>query len=750
MLLESLVTIALITVIMTALTTFFITAMSSTARQRSQQAATQIANSAVEQVRGLGAGGAVSGRDSGSVNTQFDGPLATSARVQPWLAAMNRASDPAAPAGRGGTAALPTVASPQVVNGITYQVNYFLGWCFRSRADAAAATACTATGPTGALQYVRAVVAVEWTDKSCTGGNCVQLTETLLNGASEPTFNFNAAPPPPPALTCVNQSSAVGEAVNRSILASAGPPAVPGCTPSGGVPTYTFTATGLPAGLRMAADATVTGAATTAGPSQVTITITDSFLRRASAAPFTWTVLTPLVLTPPPNQTNLVGATVSVSGSVTGGAGAPYTWTASGLPPGVSIDASTGTMTGTVTTPGSYPVALTVADASTTRTSTGSFQWTVAYAPLVLTTPNNQQSVVGATVNMALNSSGGSGSVVWTDPGATLPPGLRIEGRQVVGSPTTVGLNRQVSLTATDSTAGSSGTVTFTWTVDYGPLTPAPVANQNSTVGAAITPFSTSASGGAPPYTWSDPGASLPPGITISAGGVVSGTPTVTGTRSVTLRVADTGGRTATVALRWTVSAAPTVTSPGDQRSVQNKSITLQPLNTCASGPCTFAVTAATLPTGLTLNPNTGLISGTPTVLGTSAGITVTITDRAGAKATTTPFTWTVVAPLKLTAPPNLTAPNNNGCRSLQCAKYSDVVDLRPLTSGGTGPYTYTVNGKSGELTQVDQGLAEVSRDGSSLRVAATGAQGETVTATVRVTDSTGASVTADFRWKIR
>ncbi|TAF59217.1 MAG: hypothetical protein EAZ57_11840, partial [Cytophagales bacterium] len=47
------------------------------------------------------------------------------------------------------------------------------------------------------------------------------------------------------------------------------------------------------------------------------------------------------------------------------------------------------------------------------------------------------------------------------------------------------------------------------------------------------------------------------------------------------------------------------------------------------SAPYNYAVTAGTLPTGLTLNGSSGLISGTPTVLGSST-FTITVTDAGG------------------------------------------------------------------------------------------------------------------------
>lgn len=56
----------------------------------------------------------------------------------------------------------------------------------------------------------------------------------------------------------------------------------------------------------------------------------------------------------------------------------------------------------------------------------------------------------------------------------------------------------------------------------------------------------------------------------------------------------------------------------------------------------TFSVSAGALPTGLSLNADTGVVSGTPTVAGTFAGIVIRVTDDAGTTADLDPFTLTV------------------------------------------------------------------------------------------------------------
>jgi subtilase family serine protease len=102
-----------------------------------------------------------------------------------------------------------------------------------------------------------------------------------------------------------------------------------------------------------------------------------------------------------------------------------------------------------------------------------------------------------------------------------------------------------------------------------------------------------------------------------------------------------------------------TVTNPGNQTGTVGTAVSLQISATDSQSGQTLTYTATGLPAGLSINPSSGLISGTPTTGGTS-DVTVTATDTTGANGSTL-FTWTVNAPpvtgLKATAKyTNLTA----------------------------------------------------------------------------------------------
>ncbi|WP_324783462.1 M4 family metallopeptidase [Streptomyces sp. H51] len=86
-------------------------------------------------------------------------------------------------------------------------------------------------------------------------------------------------------------------------------------------------------------------------------------------------------------------------------------------------------------------------------------------------------------------------------------------------------------------------------------------------------------------------------------------------------------------------SSGVTVTNPGSQSSTVGTAVSLQvQANSTNSGSLSYA--ASGLPTGLSINSSTGVISGTPGTAGTYSA-TVTVTDSTGATGTAT-FTWTI------------------------------------------------------------------------------------------------------------
>ena len=149
-------------------------------------------------------------------------------------------------------------------------------------------------------------------------------------------------------------------------------------------------------------------------------------------------------------------------------AGQALTWSASGLPPGMAIDASTGQIAGTLPgTPALYRVTVTAADASS-HAQTVSFTWAVT-GPARLAWPGLRSTAAGAAVDLQLAASDGlpGCSLMFTASG--LPPGLSMSScGRITGFPNLPG-TYTVRAQAGDSANPRLTSVSFRWTVTSPP-----------------------------------------------------------------------------------------------------------------------------------------------------------------------------------------------------------------------------------------------------------------------------------------
>ncbi|HEX4060698.1 MAG TPA: phospholipase D-like domain-containing protein [Streptosporangiaceae bacterium] len=137
----------------------------------------------------------------------------------------------------------------------------------------------------------------------------------------------------------------------------------------------------------------------------------------------------------------------------------------------------------------------------------------------------------------------------------------------------------------------------------------------------------------------------LPKGLSISSTtGVISGTASTAGTYSVTVTGKDTTGPTGSASYTWNVGSTAgntvTVTNPGNQTGTVGTGVTLQISATDSQSGATLTYSATGLPSGLSISPTSGLITGTPNTAGDN-NVTVTVTDNTGAKGSAS-FTWDI------------------------------------------------------------------------------------------------------------
>ncbi|GGK08258.1 hypothetical protein GCM10010123_42750 [Pilimelia anulata] len=253
-LVEVMVAAALVAVVMLPVTMFMVRAMRTTDAQGGVQEATRIAADSLDTARGLPVADLVRGRDIASVTAQW---AAAPTALRDLLSSMSAASDPAAAAGSGASAALSTAPSRVAkVDGVPYDRQYYVGRCWQVEG-----TAACVGGGTGVAFY-RVVVAVVWRGGDCAADGCVyRSTTTRMAATTDPVFNPSALSIAEPGA----QTGTVGAAVSVQLAA---------VNASGDV---AWTAEGLPAGVTLnPRTGAFAGRPTAAGAYTVRVTATDS------------------------------------------------------------------------------------------------------------------------------------------------------------------------------------------------------------------------------------------------------------------------------------------------------------------------------------------------------------------------------------------------------------------------------------------------------------------------------------------
>jgi hypothetical protein len=129
-----------------------------------------------------------------------------------------------------------------------------------------------------------------------------------------------------------------------------------------------------------------------------------------------------LRITNPGPQRTTVGHAVSLQLGTTGPVSGRLAWRATGLPPGLSISASTGRITGTPRKAGVYPVVVLGSDQTGSERGAG-FSWTVVGLPQL--TRASLNGIAAGRPTLSLTVTGGSRGAALTSVTITLPSGLR-------------------------------------------------------------------------------------------------------------------------------------------------------------------------------------------------------------------------------------------------------------------------------------------------------------------------------------
>lgn len=499
-----------------------------------------------------------------------------------------------------------------------------------------------ANPPADQYTYVAAPTLTSLTPNSGTtaGGTSVTITGTNFTGATAVTFGGAAA-----------QSFVVNSATQITAV--------------------------TPGGSAGAADVAVTTGGGTA----------------TAAGGFTYVLLTaPVVSADPQDQTVAVGATATFNAAASGSPAPTQQWQIStNGGPFTDIAGATGP---------SYTTPATVASDNGNRyravftngqgtVTTNAATLAVVQAP----TANAQSVAVPFNTATAITLTG-------TDPNT---PARTLTYNVATGPARGTLSGTAPNLTYTPTT-NARGSDSFTFTVSNGVATSVPatfsITIADPTLTIAGTPpagqrgtaydFTFTTGGGSGSYSYAITSGALPAGLTLSSAGRIAGTPAASGSFPVTVTVTDAGlgSPPVTRSQIFTIAvAAPTLTaSPPPTLPGGTVGVAYSVLLTTNGGtaPYTYAVTAGSLPAGMTLGTD-GRFFGTPTQAG-GYSFSVTATDSSTPESGG-PYTLTVAYSGNFRAPTIAVTPASIPQPQVGVAYTADLG-----ATGGTPPYTFTVS----------------------------------------------------------
>lgn len=506
-----------------------------------------------------------------------------------------------------------------------------------------------------------------------------------------------------------------------------------------GAASWAVTRGTLPAGLHLdRSTGQLSGRALKAGTSSFTVSATDrSRPRKVATAARSITIeaaTATLRVTTTTLPKTTAGQDYGAELTSAGGRGAvQWSISAGTFPPGLSLDPSSGLITGSPTTGGTYHFTAAVTDSAspTPHSATRALTITVAEAPaLAIATKSLFNGVEGGFYSSAIQATGGAGQYEWSASG-NVPPGLSLDSNSGVLSGVPTGAGKFSFQVTVFDAAGRQVTRTFTTRIARVKLT-ATKTVPPATVGSYYT-ANVKPSGGEAPYFYSQVSGALPAGLSFdSASGAIVGTPARKGRFTIRVSVSDSASPSAhvTVTITLNVSAVPKLAL--SRRTPVGGAVSV-PYTTGIGfsggrAPYHWSVKSGKLPPGLTLDKVSGMITGTPTRRGKFA-LTIRLTDS------TKPAREVALAPITITISKKPPLTVSKPALPLATQGISYLATLH--ATGGDAPYFWTLS--SGSLPA---GLELDSSGG----IFGTPTGKGTRSFTVAVTDSAVRPVTAKLR----
>ena len=396
--------------------------------------------------------------------------------------------------------------------------------------------------------------------------------------------------------------------------------------------------------------ATFSGTPDSASGGNYNLEITaDNGVGQTALQEFVLTIDQAPVITSDDVATFTVGSAGAIAVNATGFPNPTYSESGS-LPSGVIFDTTTGTLRGTPSsgTDGTYSITLTASNGIGTNANQ-SFTLTVDAAP----SSPDFTSNASTTFNVGMSGTfqpvaSGTATITYAE-SSGLPAGVTFNATTGIlsGTPTSGSAgNYDLVFTATDG-ASASATQNFVLKVEQPPDI---ISNDSAAFTSGSAGSIAVLTTGFPNATVNESG-SLPSGVTFDATtGILSGTPAAGsgGTYDLTFSASNGVGSNATQDFVLTVDQPPAITSYYATTFTTGGSGTFDLTSSGFPAP-TYAESGA-LPSGVTFDGNTGVLSGTPAAgTGGNYDLYFTAEDSAGVSATQN-FVLTVDEPAGITS----------------------------------------------------------------------------------------------------
>ncbi|MCB1094028.1 MAG: DUF1929 domain-containing protein [Verrucomicrobiae bacterium] len=273
------------------------------------------------------------------------------------------------------------------------------------------------------------------------------------------------------------------------------------------------------------------------------------------------------------NQPGIVGAAASLQVPVVAAAGSNLRFSSSTLPSGLSINQTSGLISGTFSAEGAYNVVINVTDLNGSGSDSTSFQWIVQPSAVngdpVLGSIGNQAGTVGDPVTLQLSATDPDNDTPLTYTISGLPAGLiGASNGQIFGTLNTIG-SYTVQVTVSDGRGGSDSE-TFTWAVNDTLTVIAPITSASAAGGAVL--FSGTAVGGtSATFVWNFGDGTAE--VTTSTPSATH-TYTLPGRYTITLTATDSNGDESVAVFNHNAFPALTANRPVESQSVVYESRT--------------------------------------------------------------------------------------------------------------------------------------------------------------------------------